>query len=45
MYFALLVARVAGAMLVEACSSETQAAALVNEWVRVSVKIRARKAA
>jgi hypothetical protein len=45
LYFALLVARVAGAMLVEACGSEAQAAALVNEWVRVSVKIRARKAA
>jgi hypothetical protein len=45
LYFALLVARVAGAMLEEACGSKAQAAALVNEWVRVSVKIRARKAA
>ena len=45
LYFALLVARVAGAMLVEASGSKAQAAALVNEWVRESVKIRARKAA
>ena len=45
LYFALLVARVAGALLVEASGSKTQAAALVNEWVRESVKIRARKAA
>jgi hypothetical protein len=44
LYFALLVARVAGAMLVEASGSKAQAAALVNEWVRVSVKIRAREA-
>ena len=42
--FALLVARVAGAMLVEASGSKAQAAALVNERVRVSVKIRAREA-
>ena len=45
MYFALLGARVAGALLEEACGSKTQEAAMVNEWVRVSVKIRARKAA
>ena len=45
LYFALLVARVAGAMLVEASGSKAQAAALVNEWVRVSVKIRARETA
>ena len=45
MYFALLVARVAGPMLEEACGSKAQAAALVNQWVRESVKIRARKAA
>jgi hypothetical protein len=45
LYFALLVARVAGAMLVEASGSKAQAAVLVNEWVRVSVKIRAREAA
>ena len=45
LYFALLVARVAGAMLVEASGSKAQAAVLVNEWVRESVKIRARKAA
>ena len=45
LYFALLVARVAGAMLVEASGSKAQAAALVNEWVRESVKIRARKVA
>ena len=44
LYFALLVARVAGAMLVEASGSKAQAAALVNERVRVSVKIRAREA-
>jgi hypothetical protein len=31
LYFALLVARVAGAMLVEASGSKAQAAALVNE--------------
>jgi hypothetical protein len=36
LYFALLVARVSG--------SKAQAAALVNEWVRDSVRIRARKA-
>ena len=45
LYFAVLVARVAGAMLVEASGSKAQAAVLVNEWVRESVKIRARKAA
>jgi hypothetical protein len=45
LYFALLAARVAGAMLVEASGSNAQAAALVNEWVRESVRIRARKAA
>ena len=45
MYFALLVARVAGALLVEASGSKAQAAALVNEWVTESVKIRAREAA
>jgi len=45
LYFALLVARVAGALLVEASGSKPQAAALVNEWVRESVKIRARKVA
>ncbi len=45
MYFALLIARVAGALLVEASGSKAQAAALVNEWVNESVKIRARKAA
>ena len=45
LYFALLVARVAGALLVEASGSKAQAAALVNEWVNESVKIRARKAA
>jgi hypothetical protein len=45
LYFALLVARVAGAMLVEASGSKAQAAVLVDEWVRESVKIRARKAA
>lgn len=39
------VARVAGALLVEASGSKAQAAALVDEWVRESVKIRARKAA
>jgi hypothetical protein len=44
LYFALLVARVAAAMLVEASGSKAQAAALVNEWVRDSVRIRARKA-
>jgi hypothetical protein len=38
----LFVARVAGAMLVEASGSKAQAASLVNEWVRESVKIRAR---
>lgn len=45
LYFALLVARVADAMIVEASGSKAQAAALVNEWVRESVKIRTRKAA
>ena len=45
MYFTLLVARVAGAMLEEACGSKAQAAALVNQWVRESVKIRARRVA
>jgi hypothetical protein len=47
LYFALLtlVARGAGARLVEASGSKPQAAALVNEWVRESVKIRARKVA
>jgi hypothetical protein len=45
LYVALLVARVAGAMLVEASGSKARAAALVNERVRVSVKIRAREAA
>jgi hypothetical protein len=43
LYFALLVARVAGALLVEASGSKAKAAALVNEWVNESVKIRARK--
>ena len=45
LYFALLVVRMAGALLVEASDSRAQAAALVNERVRESVKIRARKAA
>jgi hypothetical protein len=36
---------VAGALLVEASGSRAQAAAMVNEWVRESVKIRTRKAA
>jgi hypothetical protein len=45
LYFALLVARVAGALVVEASGSKAQAAALVNEWVNESVKTRARKAA
>jgi hypothetical protein len=44
-YFALLVARVAAAMLVEASGSKAQAAAVANEWVNQSVRIRARKAA
>jgi hypothetical protein len=35
----------AGALLVEVSGSKAQAAALVNEWVNESVKIRARKAA
>jgi hypothetical protein len=43
-YFSLLVARVAGALLVEACGSNAQAAAVVNEWVRESVKFRVRQA-
>jgi hypothetical protein len=45
LYFAFLVARVAGALLVEASGFRAQAAAVVNEWVRESVKIRTRKAA
>jgi hypothetical protein len=45
LYFALLVARVAGALLVEASGSKAQAAPLANEWINESVKIRARKAA
>jgi hypothetical protein len=45
LYFVLLVARVAGAMLVEASGSKAQAAALASEWVNESVKTRARKAA
>jgi hypothetical protein len=45
LYFSFLVARVAGALLVEACGSKAQAAALVNEWVNESVKIRTRRAA
>ena len=40
MYFALLVARVAGALKVSIPPGRMR-----NEWVRVSVKIRARKAA
>jgi hypothetical protein len=32
-------------MLVEASGSKAQAAALANEWVNPSVKIRVRKAA
>jgi hypothetical protein len=35
----------AGALLVEASGSKAQAAALLNEWVNQSMKIRARKAA
>jgi len=45
LYFALLVAGVAGALLVEASGSKAQAAGLVNEWVNESVEIRACKAA
>ena len=45
LYVALLVAKVAGALLLEASGSKAQAAAVVNEWVRESVKIRTRKAA
>jgi hypothetical protein len=45
LYFSSLVARVACALLVEACGSKAQATALVNEWVNESVKIRVRKAA
>ena len=45
LYFSFLVARVAGALLVQACGSKAQAAALVNDWVNENVKIRARKAA
>ena len=44
LYFAFLVARVTGALLVEASGSKAQAAAVVDEWVRESVKIRTRKA-
>jgi hypothetical protein len=44
LYFALLVASMAGALLVEASGGKAQATALVNERVRESVKIRARKA-
>jgi hypothetical protein len=43
-YLAFLVARVAAALLVEACGSEAQAAALVNDWVNDNVNIRVRKA-
>jgi hypothetical protein len=45
MYFSFLVARVAGALLVQACGSKAQAAALVNDWVNENVKIRVRKSA
>ena len=45
LYFSFLVARVAGALLVEACGSRAQAAALVNEWVNESVGMRTREAA
>jgi hypothetical protein len=44
-YLALLIARVAALMLVDACGSEAQAAALVNDWVNDNVNIRVRKAA
>ena len=44
-YVAFLVARVEGALLVEASGSRAQAAAVVTEWIRESVKIRTRKAA
>jgi hypothetical protein len=45
LYFSFLVARVAGALLVQACGSKAQAAALVNDWVNENVKIRVRKSA
>jgi hypothetical protein len=44
LHFALLVARVAAAVLVEACGSRAQAAAVVNEWVNESVRMRVHKA-
>ena len=45
LYFAFLVARVEGALLVEASGSKAQGAAVVNEWVNESVKVCTRKAA
>lgn len=45
LYFSFLVARVAGALLVQSCGSKAQAAALVNDWVNENVKIRVRKSA
>jgi hypothetical protein len=45
LYFSFLVARVAGALLVQACGSKARAAALVNDWVNENVKIRVRKSA
>jgi hypothetical protein len=44
MYFSLLVARVAGALLADACGSKARAAAMLNEWVRETVKFRVRQA-
>jgi hypothetical protein len=45
LYFSFLVARVAGALLVQACGSKAQAAALVNDWVNENVQMRVRKSA
>jgi hypothetical protein len=45
MSLAFLIARSAAALLVDACGSEAQATALVNDWIYQRVKIRTRAAA
>ncbi len=45
LFFAFTVANLAGRMLVQACGSEAQAAALLDNWITGLVRDRARAAA